>query len=125
MDPFRKEYLSAKRKKRTFSEMIYNENDNALFDSYDKKIKISKKDKLKEIKLVQFFENLIISKDCLDETVSGKTDMFEFNQNNLNSCKQILMDDILIEKADDLEIDTIHLWDENTIKSFLDYEKVS
>ena len=125
MDPFRKEYLSAKRKKRTFSEMIYNENDNALFDSYDKKIKISKKDKLKEIKLVQFFENLIISKDCLDETVSGKMDMFEFNQNNLNSCKQILMDDILIEKADDLEIDTIHLWDENTIKSFLDYEKVS
>lgn len=117
-DSFRTGYLASKRKKRMLSQMMNIDLIQECMNEQNKKIKVSKRDQLKELKLVQYFENLLISKDILDDI---QMDSYRAQiASNLST-------DEMTQVDYDIKIETNMLpclWDSKNLISFLDYEKV-
>jgi len=119
MESFSKDYLSAKRKKRMFTEMLANR-ENTFETEKSKRTKISKREQLKELKLIQYFENLLLITDkTVDWDMEKDCPLLE----SINNQKE-MFDDILIENTNEKHQDRIFLWDQEKFNTFLHYEKV-
>jgi len=119
MESFSKDYLSAKRKKRMFTEMLANR-ENTLETEKSKRTKISKREQLKELKLIQYFENLLL---ITDKTIDWEMEKPFPLVESINNYKEIT-DDILIENTIEKDQNGIFLWDQEKFNTFLHYEKV-
>ena len=108
------DYLSTKR---TLSQVLDYDIYGNKFEEY-KRLKPSKRSLLKELKLVHYFENLLISKDNIDDIqMESSRQMFPYIYTVNN--QQAIEDDIKIENKSNYFYNN-----ENCLKSALEYERV-
>lgn len=119
MESFTKDYLSTKRKKRMFTEML-SSRENTFENEKSKRTKISKREQIKELKLIQYFENLLLITEKTEDWIMARPCM----QLDSIKIKNDSIDDILIENTIESDQESIFLWDQEKFNTFLHYEKV-